>query len=357
MLDFITCLNILHTKVKKVNMSTIKYTSTQFLNIIDSHQLSNVYFIYGEDHFLSDKIIKQLVNKFTTPEGREFDFVNLYGEEITSENIIEQLDMFPFLAEYKVVVVRGFEQMKDKDRTNIAEYIHNIPSSSILIVQCESIKANTRIFKAFDKFFTINAKAPAGYWEIEKWLSAELRKLRIIAPKDAISLFSSKIEADYYTAYNELNKLLIYVGNKNVITKEDVETCMGDNRASSIFELQHAIGKRNKNKALMILHNYLEAEEGKNSILLIVMLNRFFITIWKIKFLIFKGMSRSEIQSSHIPEVHYSFKNDYLDYANNYRNIKMSSIFDLLLKCDYKLKSTDLEVKLLLTKLVVELIA
>ena len=61
-----------------------RYTSTQFLDVINNHKLSNVYFIYGEDQFLSDKIIKQLINKFTTQEGREFDLVSLFAEEIRS---------------------------------------------------------------------------------------------------------------------------------------------------------------------------------------------------------------------------------------------------------------------------------
>jgi len=226
-----------------------RYNSAQFLNIIDNHQLSNVYFIHGEDHFLSDKIIKQLLNKFTTKEGREFDLINLFAEEITSENIIEQLEMFPFLSEYKVVVVRGFEQLKDKDKTKVAEYIHNIPSTSILIVHCQTIDLRTKTFKAFDKFITISAKQPAGYWEIEKWLHAELRRLRIKSSMETISLFSSKIEADYYTAYNELEKILIYIGDQKVITSKDVEICMDNNRASSIFEFQNAIGSRDKKKS------------------------------------------------------------------------------------------------------------
>lgn len=334
-----------------------RYTASQFLSIINSHQLSNVYLIHGEDHFLSDKVIKELVRKFTTSEGREFDLINFFAEEINGENIIEQLEMFPFLSEHKVVVVRGFEQFNIKDKTKIAEYIHNIPSSSILIVHCQAIDLRTKLFKAFDKYTTISAKQPAGYWDIEKWLTAELRRLGVSSSQDTISLFSSKIEADYYTAYNELEKILIYVGNKNVITREDVEMCMENNRANSVFELQNAIGSRNKKKALSILHNYLEAEEGKNSILLIVMLTRFFQIIWKIKYLKFSGYSVSEIQSSHINEVHFSFKRDYMAFADNYNRINMSYIFDLLLESDYKLKSTDIEVNVLLTKLVIDLIS
>ncbi len=334
-----------------------RYNAAQFLDIINSHQLSSVYFIHGEDHFLSDKIIKQLITKFTSPESKEFDLVNLFGEDINSENIIEQLDMFPFLAENKVVVVRDFEQLKERDKTKIAEYIHNIPSTSILIVHCESIKKSTKIFKAFDKYITISATPPAGYWEIEKWLNAELRRLRIKSSREAVSLFSSKIEADYYTAYNELEKILIFIGDRKVITVQDIENCMDNNRASSIFELQNAIGRRDKKNALTILHNYLDAEDGKNSILLIVMLTRFFQIIWRIKYLQVSGLSISEIQSNYLNEVHTSFRRDYISFANNYGKIKMNYIFDLLLQSDYKLKSTDLEVNLLLTKLVVDIIS
>lgn len=334
-----------------------RYTTEQFLGIIDTHQLSNVYMLHGEDHFLSDKIIKLLVTKLTTPEGKEFDLVNLFGEEINSEEIIEQLEMFPFLSEYKVVVLRAFEQLKEKDKAKISEYIRHIPATSIFITHCEKIDLRKNLYKAFDNFTTISSKQPTGYWDIEKWLTNELRRLRINASRDTISLFSTKIEADYYTASNELEKLLIYIGNKKLITKEDVETCMDNNRANSIFELQNAIGNRDKRKALLILHNYLESEEGKNSILLIVMLTRFFQIVWKVKYLKVKGYSVSEILNQHLSEVHSTFRRDYISFANNYGRIKMSSIFDLLLQTDYKLKSTDIEVNALLTKLVLDLIS
>lgn len=334
-----------------------RYSSAQFLDIIANHQESNVYFIHGEDHFLSDKIITQLIKRFTTPEGKDFDLISLFGEDIKSENIIEQLEMFPFLSEYKVVVVKGFEQLKEKDQTKVAEYISKIPSTSILIVHSETADARKKVFKAFDKYITINSKNPAGYWEIENWLSAELRRLKLRASRDTISLFSAKIEADYYTAYNELEKLLIYIGNRKEITSQDVETCMENNRANSIFELQNSIGNRDMKKALTILHNYLEAEEGKNSILLIVMLTRFFQIIWKVRYLQVQKFSNSEIQSNYLNEVHSSFRSDYINFANNYSRIKMSHIFDLLLQADYKLKSTDIVVNVLLTKLVIDLIS
>lgn len=334
-----------------------KYTAAQFLNIIDNHNYSNVYFIYGEDHFLADKVMKELVRKFTSSESKEFDLVNFYGEDIANEDIIEQLEMFPFIADFKVVLVRSFDLLKEKDKQKIAEYIHKIPSTSILIVHCEKVDLRTKLFKAFDKYITISSKAPAGYWEIERWLTAELRKLRITSSMETISLFSSKIEADYYTAYNELEKLLIFIGNKKVITREDVETCMENNRASSVFELQNAIGNRDKTKALLILHNYLEAEEGKNSILLIVMLTRFFQIIWRIKYLLVQGFSLAEIQAKYLTDVHNNFRKDYITYANNYSKIKMSKVFELLLQVDYKLKSTDLAVNVLFTELVISIIS
>src|SRR5690554_5068105 len=111
-------------------------TAAQFLNMINNHETSNVYFLYGEDHFLSDKVIRKLIERYASREGREFDLINLAGDECSSQHIIEQLEMYPFLSEYKVVVVRGFEQLKDSDQNRVADYINNISPSAILIVHC-----------------------------------------------------------------------------------------------------------------------------------------------------------------------------------------------------------------------------
>lgn len=331
-----------------------KYTSYEFLNVLNSHTPQNVYLIYGEDHFLADRIMKGLIKRFTTPESLEFDFINLFGDEIQAENIIEQLEMYPFISESKLVVVHGFELLRDSERKKVGAYIQTIPESSILIVYSASMDGRSKLFKQFAKHVTVKTKAPAGYWEIDKWLNNELRNLKIRVSRNAVSLFSSKIEADYYTAYNELEKILIYIGNRQVITEDDISICMKNNRNNTVFELQNAIGDRNKRKALTILTNYLDAEEGKNAILLIAMLTKFFQVVWKVKFLQNKRVSDSEITSKYINEIHYSFRKDYIRFARNYSNKPIADIFDLLLEADFSLKSSGLGSKIIITKMVAE---
>ncbi len=334
----------------------MKYKAPEFINSFKMHDPSNVYYLIGEDHFLADRIIQLLLRRFTSKDSSEFDFINLSASNCKSADIIEQLEMFPFLAEYRVILVRSFELLREPEKLKVADYISNIPETSILIIHCEKQDGRSSTARKFSKFTVIETNPPAGYWEIEKWLQSELRKLNIRANRDAISLFASKIEADYYTAYNELQKILIYIGKSSTIKVEDIQTCMKDNRANTIFELQNALGARNIKVSLQVLIKLLESEESKNSPFVVVMLTRFFQKIWKVKYLLSKGVSQQEIASNYLADVYIKFRKDYINFAWNYKDKKMQEIFDYLLETDLKLKSTDLDPKLLLSKMLVNIV-
>lgn len=332
-----------------------KYSSSEFLSLTDNKIFDNVFLLHGEDSFLSDKIINRLIRIFTTDESKEFDYANLYGEDTSASNIIELLDMFPFISDYKLVVVHNFDELKNNDKNRIAEYIKTIQSTSILVVNCRKIDSRTKLFKAFSRYTTIQCKPPSGYWDIEKWLSKELITKNIRANRDVISLFASKVDTDYYMAYNEFQKLLIYINGRSSITTKDINLCMGSNRSSTIFELQNAIGCKNKKKTLKLLHDFLEMENATNSIFIVVMLTRFFSIIWRVKYLRYKNIPDSIIANKHLNEVHKMFKKDYLDYTSNYKRTPIKNVFDVLLEVDYELKSTTVKPEVLLTNAIMKI--
>lgn len=288
----------------------------EFLRNFPSQKAQSVYYIFGQENYLKDKVLSEITKRFKTPGTEEFDFTILHADTDSAVMALEQLEMIPFLAKYRLVIIKNFDTMKASDKDLIAEYVQNPVLTSILVLTAEKIdervKANKLISKEAEK---IICRSPYNSTDIVKWLNSEVTKRKIFIDNDSKELFARSIELNYQIAANELEKLIIYTKGKERIEEEDVKAVVGKSRTNKIFDLQNEIGKMNVKKALAILENMISNNES--AVFVIIMLSAFFQTLWKIKALQKKNISNSEIDSRYLPEIFYSFRKDYITYAKN----------------------------------------
>ncbi len=309
---------------------------------------SLLYLVYGSDEFQKEQILKYIKKLLITKETEDFDFSSFYANETSGEEIIEQLEMIPFMSERRLVVVKNYDKLKKHDLEILADYCSNQNDSTVLVLT--AVKPDMRL--AFSKKIKkigvlIECKAPYSPRDIVTWLNRELSSENVRMEARAISLFSQIIETDYQIARNELDKLLIFIGNKKNITYEDVVDCVGNSRVNSIFEFQNAIGSLDKIKSFKILENMIKNKEAL--VFIVVMLNRFFIIIWKIQALRARRYSDQEISSNYLKEITPYFRKDYLNYSRKFSRKSLIKIFKALTETDFQIKSTNIEERILAT--------
>jgi DNA polymerase-3 subunit delta len=323
----------------------------EFFKIHNKIDYSPIFFIYGEEYYLREKVLSTLLEHFSSSMEDDFDKVTLYGENNTASEAIENLEMTPFLSQYKIVVIRNFNKLKTEDKNQLAEYAKNPFSSSILLAVTEKIDKRKKAEKTiFQNSTTIECKKPYSPKDINLWLKNELLAKNKSMNFDAMHLFSQSIDLDFMLASNELEKLIIYTKDANIITKDDVLTCVASSKINKIFDLQNSLGNRDLKKSLNISENMLKNNES--SIFFIVMLTRYFTILWKIQSLRKQGLSDSEISNSHLNEVFYSFRSDYLSQARNFTLHKLREIFALLLQADIDLKSISVKENIIVEMLI-----
>jgi DNA polymerase-3 subunit delta len=312
------------------------------------------FFLFGPECFLKDKILNILLKKFSSPDADEFDTIKLYAEDVNPAEIIEQLEMNPFLGDFKLVVLKNFEKLLSRGKEAIADYLEQPHDSSILIIDSEKMDNRMKVYKTIEaNSISIQCKSPYGIQDILSWLKNELAGKNIKMDNETANLFASYIEPDYLIASHELEKLLIAARNKHIITREDVAECVGKSKLNNIFDLQNAIGQKDLRRSLIILENLLENNESP--IFIITMLANFFRTIWKVLILQQNNVKNSEITSRYLKEIFYSFREDYLKFAGNYQLSSLSKIFSSLLQTDISLKSIDVKEEILLETLIFDI--
>jgi|GEM_PF-3416413 len=77
----------------------------------------------------------------------------------------------------------------------------------------------------------------------------------------AWDVLSKKVGFELTEAMTALNKLVIYVGNKEEISAADVENAIGRTKNEAVFELSNALAKKDLKRALWLLEELLERGE------------------------------------------------------------------------------------------------
>ncbi len=166
----------------------------------------------------------------------------------------------------------------------------------------------------------------------------------------AINLFAESIDPDYLTASNELEKLQLLTKDSGRISIDDVAESVGRSKTNSVFELQNSLGAKNLKRSMQIVENMLDNNEP--GVYILVMLNRFFISLWKINALRKRNLSDAEIMKRHMMDIFQSKRESYLKFSANYNKHRLTKVFSLLLQADIDLKSLNVKEEILIEILI-----
>ncbi|MEI7591278.1 MAG: DNA polymerase III subunit delta [Deltaproteobacteria bacterium] len=149
------------------------------------------------------------------------------------------------------------------------------PSEHIIIFVEDSADKNNKTFKL------INATGIVFHFEkIKKEIQqkdalieiakASLEQAQKKITPSAWEIIGRKIGYDFYDAMNAINKLIAYVGEKNIIDANDVEVAIGKTKEDAIFELSSALTRKDMNGAVSLLADLLERGEHHQVILAVI---------------------------------------------------------------------------------------
>ena len=95
------------------------------LREIQSNKVFPVYLLCGEESFLVEGTLKQMLDHLLTPETRDFNLSFLEGADVTTQEILSQVDTYPVMSEWRVVVVRDAALFKTQQRSTPITVVRN----------------------------------------------------------------------------------------------------------------------------------------------------------------------------------------------------------------------------------------
>jgi DNA polymerase-3 subunit delta len=339
-------------KKEKLQMAKMKATSIlEALKDIKKDKLQPLYYLFGEDAYNLSFTLKMIEEKGQPVLSSEFDKETLYGDNVTISHVIGLASTFPFGSEKKIIIVKEADKIKDKKQLKeyalsptdftIPVFIHNGVLTNLSSEPFKTLLAQNFLFEAKELKGKYLLDWLINYFELEgKKISSENAQVLVDIVGENRNLLEMQIE-----------KILIHQNEKEV-TIEAIQDVSSSLRQNNIFDLQNAIGAKDKSKALQVAYNLLD--NGAEPVFIVAMLTRYFTAVAKI----------SELKAKKIPDTtaartigaHNFFYHGYVKARNLYSDNKLIDVFRALLKADVLIKTTSTGNKEIITILIAEIL-
>lgn len=266
---------------------------------IKKGEFARLYLFYGPEQYVKEQALLQLSQVLIAPELKSLNYQAMDGEAVTADDIINACETLPFMSDKRLVVVKDLPALLQGGRSNIDEdklksYLPRIPSATCLVFYCtDEVNKRKALFTAIDKVGKVVEFELLKQEEIVKWVKNVLKRNGKQMEPSALEYYVSIAGNRLEDIYNDLQKLMVYIGNRNVITRADIEQVVTPVAEYTVFQLVEAIGMKKADQALMLLHQLLG--EGQNVFALLALIARQVRIIFQCKGLREKGLTQKEI--------------------------------------------------------------
>ncbi len=306
----------------------------QILSEIETKNFAPVYFLMGEESYYIDQISNFLAKTVLKKEEQEFNQVVFYGDDSTTDQIINECKQFPFGSTKRLVIVKEGQNLKKIELLDA--YINNPQKSTVLVIcyKKKSIDKRKKFGKNLVKKCIVFESKKLYENEIYDWIINYMHEKKINIDNNATALISESIGTDLSKLTNELDKLIILIKNNETITAELVEQHIGISKDYNIFELQNALAKRNSLKANKIINYFAANPKNYNIIPVISSLFLFFQKVMIYHFIKHKNI----YDISKALKINHYFVKQYQTASNHYNKYQLFNIIKYLKEYDLKSK-------------------
>ena len=310
----------------------------RIVNEIKNKQFKPIYFLMGEEAYYIDKISDYMEKSILSEEEKGFNQMVMYGRDVSIDDIIAQAKRYPMMAERQVLIIK---EAQDLSRTidQLANYAKNPQPTTVLILCYKYKKLDKRkaSYKAINKCGEIFESKKLYDNQVPDWIRRVLAsKKYTITPKAAIMLVEF-LGTDLGKINNELEKLQIVLPQGSEITPEAIEENIGISKDYNNFELQKAIGLKNKAKAFKITNYFGNNPKDNPMVLTVSSLFSYFSQILKLH-----GLNDKNPRSvASALRVNPFFVNDYIMASKQYPMRQVSQIIALIREFDLKSKGVN----------------
>jgi DNA polymerase-3 subunit delta len=256
----------------------------KFVAEVADRKLRPAYVFIGDEVFFRDQCRQALLRHLVPEDLRDFSVHDL---DLASSSIADVLDRArtpSLMSPFQVLFIRGVKNLygrgsHEEEFAAIEAYVKDPNPAAVLIFVADhiSIPADVRRMEMQDKDRYQRIRDTLGEYcgivelaRVEesdgmRWVIEHAQSEGVRVDQDAARELIDALGADMMLVSQELEKLILYVGQKKQITLGDVETMVLAAKQRSLYELTDAISAKDKPRALAVLGALLSTTEGEEA--------------------------------------------------------------------------------------------
>ncbi|KNF09369.1 DNA polymerase III, subunit delta [Gottschalkia purinilytica] len=338
-----------------------------FLRDVEKNELKKVYLIFGKEMYLKDMLLSTLKNKYIDKAFESLNYIHMDGKSISSDMIINACETLPFMADKKIVVVEDLSSFKSGNKegnfSGEEDLIKYIPKISdfcclVFIIKEDKVDSRKKIVKSIKKEGLIVQLDKLKDEELNKWVIDIFKKNNKKLVRNVLihfiqcsSYFDTNTNKTLYDLENEIFKICNYMGEREEVTKEDIDKMITKSLQNNIFKLVDFIGQRNSSNALSVFNEMIMEDEPLQVILHMVI--RQFRLLLMTKLLNEKGYSQGNIAQK--IGIHTFVVQKLTSQCRNFNSDELTNILKACMELDQNIKTGKVDGKIGIEILIVEI--
>ncbi|MBS1597772.1 MAG: DNA polymerase III subunit delta [Bacteroidetes bacterium] len=292
-----------------------------------------IYWFEGEEEYYINQLMDYAEHSILPETEKAFNLTIFYGKDADWPAVVNACRRYPMFAEKQVVLLKEAQQMKDIDK--LEPYIQNPLASTIFIVSYKEKKVDgrSRLAKLLKEKGELLSTKKMYENQLPEWTSDLIKSKGHTITQKALMLLIDHIGNDLARIDNEIDKILINLGNRKNITEDDIEQYVGVSKEYNVFELQDALSRKDVPKALRIIQYFESNPKAAPIQLILPSLYNFFSKAY----MLFGQSGSDEKALAASIGVNPYFIRDYMVAVKNYNYAGVENA--LLLLHQYNLKS------------------
>ncbi|MDP2960885.1 MAG: DNA polymerase III subunit delta [candidate division Zixibacteria bacterium] len=321
----------------------------EFITQIEKGKISPLYHFSGEEELLKREAVEKLIWLLIEPTLKSFNLDFVQARETKAEEIINLCATLPFGSKKRMVIVYDIQKLHPKHKDELSKYLPHIPESSCLILFSNKVDKRLKFYQDLKQTATEIEFYPLKDDEVSDWIGERVEKYRKKMEPKGVALLLEAVGNNLFELSNELEKLAIYVQDKELIDLKDIENVVGYTKTENVFQLNQAIGEKKLNQALKILKD-LSLSKGKETSI-IFMLGDHFLKLYQIKASAEKNMHNL----AYLLRIYHGSVQEYQNQAKNFSLEQLEKGLSLIYQADLDLKSGKMPQKFIVELLIYEL--
>jgi DNA polymerase-3 subunit delta len=229
-----------------------------------------VHIVVSDQPLLMERAVRALVDAAVPESARGFNYDIVEGKTATAARIIAAAQTLPMMAQRRLVLVRGLDQLSAAEQMKLVPYLDSPNPSTTLVATADKLDKRTKFYTALSKRKLIHELSVPK--NLGDWAAHEAAERDIAMEPRAAARLADVIGKDLARMALAVEQLGLYAGDR-AITGDDVDDLIADTRERSVFELIDAIGAGKRAAALAAVGRL--CEQRQSAIGVVVMLARF----------------------------------------------------------------------------------